>query len=123
MTGGELERVASGTALARLAVEAGFPGWGAREVIAAAEDGAAWASKLVIGAADAMARALADVKVLVDPEVVVLGGGVGLNGGFRRAVKAAVGRLDARVRSEVVAAQLGAAAGLIGCAAWCDVSR
>ncbi|HET8985572.1 MAG TPA: ROK family protein [Trueperaceae bacterium] len=120
MSGGELERVASGTALARLAADAGFPGLRAREVIAEAESGAAWALKLLVNAADAVARALADVKVLVDPDVVVLGGGVGLNTGFRRAVQAAVGRTDARVRSEVVAAELGAAAGLVGCSAWCD---
>jgi N-acetylmannosamine-6-phosphate 2-epimerase/N-acetylmannosamine kinase len=118
---GELERLASGTALARLAADAGFPGLGARAVIAEAEGGAHWASALLAGAADAVARALVDVKVVVDPEVVVLGGGVGLNPGFRRAVKAALGQVPERVRSEVVAAELGAAAGLVGCAAWCDL--
>lgn len=118
MAGGELERVASGTALARLAAEAGHVGLGAREVIEEAEAGAGWALRLVVGAADALARALADVRVLVDPEVVVLGGGVGLNAGFRRAVVAAVERSDPRTRLRVVPASLGAAAGLVGAACW-----
>lgn len=118
MSGGELERLASGTALARRAAEVGFSGLGAREVIAEAETGAAWALTLLVDAADAMARALRDVKVLVDPEVVVLGGGVGLNPGFRRAVVAAVQRRDELVTVDVVAAGLGAAAGVVGAGAW-----
>lgn len=118
MAGGLLERTTSGTALARLAAEAGHPRMGAREVIAAAEAGVGWALALVVAAADALALALADVRVLVDPEVVVLGGGVGLNPGFRHAVHAAVARLEDRVRLPIVPAALGAAAGLVGAGAW-----
>jgi len=118
VAGGELERLASGTALARRAAEAEFAGFGAREVIAAADEGAGWALRLLVEAADAVARALADVKVLVDPEVVVVGGGVGLNPGFRRAVVAAVERGDEPSRVEVVAAVLGAAAGVVGAGSW-----
>lgn len=118
VAGGELERVASGTALARRAIEAGHADLGAREVIAEAEAGTDWALTLLVDAADTVARALADVKVLVDPELVVLGGGVGLNPGFRRAVVAAVERRDERVRVEVVPARLGAAAGVVGAAGW-----
>ena len=122
LASGRLERFASGTALARRAAEAGLPGSGAREVISEAESGAGWALRLLVEAADEVARALADVKVLVDPEVVVLGGGVGLNPGFRRAVVAAVERGEKRLRLEVVAAGLGAAAGLVGAGGWAIAS-
>ena len=118
VAGGELERLASGTAVARRAAEAGFAGFGAREVIAEADAGAGWALRLLVEAAAALARALADVKALVDPDVVVLGGGVGLNRGFRRSVVAAVAQSDERLRMEVVAAALGAAAGLVGAGSW-----
>lgn len=116
--GGVLERTTSGTALARLAAEAGQPVTGAREVIAAAEAGAGWAATLLLNAAEALAAALADVKVLVDPEIVALGGGVGLNHAFLLAVQAAVERLDARLRLPIVPAALGATAGVIGAGAW-----
>jgi len=118
VAGGALEQLASGTALARRAAEEGFAGLGAREVIAEAGAGAVWAQRLLAEAASAVAGALADVKVLVDPEVVLLGGGVGLNPAFRWAVVAAVEREDERLRVEVVPAKLGAAAGLVGAAGW-----
>lgn len=118
MAGGELERVTSGTALARRAKEAGHSGLNAREVIAAAMSDVPWATQLVSEAADALARRLADVRVLVDPEVVVLGGGVGLNDDFRTAVNAAVERLDPSLRVNVVPAGLGVAAVLVGSALW-----
>src|SRR5690606_12066994 len=113
-----LERVTSGTALARRAKEAGHSGLNAREVIAAAMSDVPWATQLVSEAADALARRLADVRVLVDPEVVVLGGGVGLNDDFRTAVNAAVERLDPSLRVNVVPAGLGVAAVLVGSALW-----
>lgn len=117
IAGGEVERLASGTALARRAAEAGYPGVDAREVIAEAVAGSEWAGKLVDEAACAVARALADVKVLLDPELVVLGGGVGLNADFRKVVASAMPRRGDRLHIEVTAAGLGAAAGLVGAGA------
>lgn len=115
--GGVLERVASGPALARRAAEFGHATT-ARELVAAAEELQPWASGLVADAAAALATALVDVKYLLDPEVVVLGGGVGLNPVFRRALEKALQGLGEDERVLVLAAELGAAAGLVGAAAW-----
>lgn len=115
--GKALERVASGTALASRAAEFGHAG-SAREIVAAAGAGEAWAVGLVADAASVLVAALVDAKYLLDPEVVVLGGGVGLNPVFRRAVEAAFDGVEEALRTPVVAAELGASAGLVGAAAW-----
>lgn len=120
---GTLESLASGTALARQAASLGHVAADAREVITQAESGAAWARTLVGAAADALAQALADAKALVDPELVVLGGGVGLNPVFQRELAVAVARLPEIFRTKVVTALLGADAGLVGAAAWALSSR
>lgn len=117
MAGGEVEWLASGTALARRAAEAGKPGLGAREVIAAAASGNDWATHLVRDAASALARMFRDVKLLVDPELVVMGGSVGLNEEFHRYVAEAVDAAPERLRLPVTPAGLGAMAGLVGAAA------
>lgn len=115
--GRALERVTSGTALAVRASELGHP-VGAREVIAAAQAGEVWARGLLTDAAEALAAALVDAKYLLDPEVVVLGGGVGLNPGFELALRSAFEGVEATLRTPVLRAELGAAAGLVGAAAW-----
>lgn len=115
--GGLLERVASGTALARRARERGHD-VGAREVIAAAGAGEAWATELLGDATRALWELLLDVKMLIDPELVVIGGGVGLNPGFQRALAAELDAAGSAQRIAVVPALLGADAGLVGAAAW-----
>lgn len=115
--GRALERVASGTALAERAARLGHA-VDARAVVAAAEAGEEWAVGLVTDAATALVSALVDVKYLVDPEVIVLGGGVGLNPAFGRAVQLAFEGVAESLRTPVVPAALGAAAGLVGAAAW-----
>ena len=114
--GGALERVSSGTALTRRAAEFGHATT-ARELVAAAEERQPWARGLLADAATALAGALVDVKYLLDPEVVVLGGGVGLNPVFRSALETALLAVDELVRVPVLAAELGQSAGLVGAAA------
>jgi len=114
---GVLESVASGTALARRAAAAGQPA-DARAVIEAADAGEPWAEDLIGAAVAALARALVDVQTVVAPDVVVLGGGVGLNPSFRRRLIAALAAAPETLRPEVVAAALGDSAGLVGAAAW-----
>ena len=48
----------------------------AEEVSAAARSGVGWAQQVVAETVDLLALALANVGTLLDPEVVVLGGGV-----------------------------------------------
>jgi N-acetylmannosamine-6-phosphate 2-epimerase/N-acetylmannosamine kinase len=117
--GGErLEARASGFALARAAVAAGLTA-DARMVFAAAVRGEVWAQTALDAAAEAVADALYDLHVVLDPGLFVLGGGVGLLPEFRMRVDAA---LDAQpwpggLRPRLVGAGLGHDAGLIGAAA------
>lgn len=113
----KLEALVSGTAMASRAAESGQVA-DARAVIAAAVAGELWAKRIVEEAAEALAQALADVRALIDPEVVVLGGGVGLNRSFRSALKKAIAALPESLRVTLEAAELGADAGLVGAADW-----
>jgi predicted NBD/HSP70 family sugar kinase len=119
---GGLERAASGTGIAVLARErAAAHGQGLSEdalrpdrVFAAAEAGEAWARETVEETLDHWAVALAAVQAVLDPEVIVLGGGV-----LRDAGKV-IPRLTERLRGSVpvvprlVASELGARAAVLG---------
>ncbi len=111
----KLEDLVSGTALARRAASLGWS-LDARGVVAAAVNGEVWAGDLVTGAAAALASVLRTVRVLVDVERVVLGGGLGLNPAFREAVVGALQLVPENERLTVVAAALGGDAGLVGAA-------
>lgn len=114
--GARLEARASGFALARAAAAAGRDA-DARAVFAAAASGEAWATAALAQASAALAAALRDVQMLVDPELVVIGGGVGLAPGFLAALDTALGPAAQDVaRPRLVAAALGHDAGLIGAA-------
>lgn len=81
---GALEQIASGHGLGELArralAEQGITGAseriGAEAVFSAAADGQPWARQLVEQAADHLAVAIAAISTVINPEVVVLGGGV-----------------------------------------------
>lgn len=72
---GCLETVASGSAIDRQASRIGLDG--APAAIAAAEAGDRRAQRILADAGDHLGRALAAVVTIVDPGVVVLGGGAG----------------------------------------------
>lgn len=82
---GHLEAHASGLAIARRAL-AEWPGAadhstvGARDVARAAQDGDAAAQAIIADAGRLVGRALANTALLVDPDLVVVGGGVALAG-------------------------------------------
>jgi len=112
-----LEQVASGTGIAR----AGSAAFGAslttREVFARAAGGDARAAAVLDQAVDALARALVDLRWLVDPERVAVGGSVGLAPGYLARLRGALERLEPDAPLTVVAAELGPDAGLLGAAA------
>ncbi|MDR5709130.1 MAG: N-acetylmannosamine kinase [Armatimonadota bacterium] len=115
---GCLETVTSGLALAEAARRRlGIP-LDARMVLARAQDGDPEALALVDRAAAALAQALADLQALVDPEAVVLGGGVGLNPFYRERLEAALAHLPHIFRPRLRLAALGANSGLLGVADW-----
>lgn len=115
-----LEEQCSGTALSRMAAEAGLTGGGA-EVERLASEGDVRARRLWDAIAEGAAIGLANLAGLFCPEVIVVGGGVGLSAGFLAPVRARFAeRCPPRLRGrvEVVRAELGDDAGLAGAAAW-----
>jgi predicted NBD/HSP70 family sugar kinase len=88
----------------------------ARRVFAAAAAGDARAAAVVAGEARLVAKAISAVVTVVDPELVVLGGGIGQAPGFATAVTAELRRL-APVMPEVRVSALGTDAVVDGCLA------
>lgn len=108
------DRVA-GRWIAREAGRAGHP-TDARGVFAAARAGEAWAEGIVAVAAARAARLLRNLQLVVAPERIVLGGGIGLAPGFLDALRARLDALPEPRRPHLVAAALGARAGILGAA-------
>jgi predicted NBD/HSP70 family sugar kinase len=114
---GDLEAAASAAGIVRAARRAGVKTpISARQVFAAAERGEPWADAVVANEATLIARAVCAVITVVDPELVVLGGGVGQAAGFVDAVAAELRRL-APVLPELRVSALGADAVVDGCIA------
>ena len=114
-----LEQLGSGTALARLAEEAGLPGDG-REVIGRATAGDPVAGAVWERVMDAAAFGAVNAAQAFSPDVIVVGGGVALSSdellGRMRARLASHG--PAGVSVEVLRATLGDDAALAGAAGW-----
>jgi len=88
---GLLETSLSAAAVVRSARSAGFRGAvSARRVFSAAAAGDARAAAVVSEAAALTARALASIIAVVDPGLIVLGGGIGRAPGFAQAVAEAL---------------------------------
>ena len=115
-----LEREAAGPALAH---QAGVTSGRAEDVVRAAAEGDGPSSRALDAVADRLGLAVADVVSLLNPDVVVLGGGVcaarapsaRLLPGVRRAVRRHAQPVAAR-HVRVVRSRLGANAGLVGAA-------
>jgi N-acetylmannosamine-6-phosphate 2-epimerase/N-acetylmannosamine kinase len=110
-----LEDLASGFAIAAAARAAGHDA-DARGVFAALAAGESWAEGIVAEAVDHLALALPGLQALLDPEVMVIGGGVGLAAGFLPRLEAALSRFPSALRPSLAPAVLGADAGLLGAA-------
>jgi len=114
---GALEAAGSAAAVVRAARRAGMRGSvSARRVFAAAAAGDERAKAVVAGEAELVARAVCAVITVVDPELVVLGGGIGQAPGFAGAVAAHLRSL-APVMPEVRVSALGTEAVVDGCLA------
>jgi len=116
------EDLASGTALHRNAVAAGISGGLAQDVLSAAQAGDAAASEVWGALVAAAGTGLANVAWVFSPEVIVIGGGLGLVGepllAPLRAAIAGQGPPAMQPPIDVVAAELGDDAALAGAAAW-----
>lgn len=114
---GALESLVSAATIVHQAREAGLPGVAsARRVFSLAATGEPRAREVVARAAHHVARAVAAVVTVVDPPLVVIGGGIGRSPGFAEAV---AGELDgmAPVVPEVRVSRLGDEAVVTGCLA------
>jgi glucokinase len=121
VSGPSLEEFSAGPAIARrfAAVSPGFAGTAA-DVVALAESGDEASQQIVESAGRALGASLAHLVSVLDPEAVLLGGGLGLvEGRFRRSIDKA---LRANVWSEfhreipILSSSLGTDAGWIGAA-------
>jgi predicted NBD/HSP70 family sugar kinase len=114
---GSLEAAVSAAAVARAARRAGMRGSiSARRVFAAAARGDERAVQVVAAEAVLVAKAICAVVAVTDPELVVLGGGIGQAPGFADAVTEALKTLAPIVPSVRVSA-LGKDAVVDGCLA------
>jgi predicted NBD/HSP70 family sugar kinase len=114
---GMLEAAGSAAAVVRAARRAGMRGSvSARRVFAAAQAGDERAAAVVAAEAELVARAICAIITVVDPELVVLGGGIGQAPGFATAVVREAGKL-ALVMPDVRVSALGTDAVVDGCLA------
>jgi glucokinase len=122
---GPLEDIASGTGIAQRGRKAvqdqGLPlppdGLRAEDVFAAAAEGAAWATAIIEETIDYLAVSIANIQALLDPERIILGGGIASAGdriipGIERRLEPVLPTVPLIVRSE-----LGYRAGVFGAAA------
>ena len=110
---------ASGRWMAEAAASAGHPAE-APEIFAQARAGARWAEELVAGSARRVALLCRDIQMTLDPDVIVVGGGIGLAPGYLDRVQVALAGLPAELAPRLLPARLGVRAGILGVA---DLAR
>jgi predicted NBD/HSP70 family sugar kinase len=114
---GVFEASASAAAIVASGRRAGVRGVSsARRVFAAAAAGDERAASVVAAEAELIAKAVASITAVIDPELVVLGGGIGRAPGFAAAVTGALARL-VPFRPPILASALGDDAVVDGCLA------
>jgi len=114
---GTLEAAGSAAAVVRAARRAGMRGpVSARRVFEAAQAGDERAAAVVAGEAELIARAVCAIITVIDPALVVLGGGIGQAPGFAAAVETELRKLSP-VTPEVRVSALGTEAIVDGCLA------
>jgi predicted NBD/HSP70 family sugar kinase len=114
---GTLEAAGSAAAVVRAARRAGMRGpVSARRVFEAAGAGDERAAEIVADEAELVAKAICAIVTVIDPELVVLGGGIGQAPGFAAAVAIELRKL-APVMPDVRVSALGTEAVVDGCLA------
>jgi len=113
---GALESAASSAAVVRAARRAGARPRSARSVFEAAAAGDERAQQIVAEEAAIVARAVAAIVAVLDPELIVLGGGIGRAPGFAEEVSGRLAELSPVV-PEVRPSALGLDAVVDGCLA------
>lgn len=117
-----LEDQVSGQWMARQAAEAGHD-VDARAVFEAANNGQAWATAIVATSAERLALLCQNIQLTFDPDLIVLGGGIGLADGYLQRVTTHLATLPLHIRPTLARAALGTDAGAIGIAALASPHR
>ena len=94
LAGGPLESAAGAAAIVKAAGQRGARLRSARSVFAAAAAGDGPAQEIVAAEAAVVAHALASIVAVVDPELIVLGGGIGRAPGFAEEVVSQLRRIS-----------------------------
>ncbi|HWF81874.1 MAG TPA: ROK family protein [Streptosporangiaceae bacterium] len=113
---GALEAAGSSSAIVRSARQAGLRATSARQVFAAAAAGDSRAEAIVATEARLVAKAICSIVTVIDPGLVVLGGGIGQAPGFAAAVAADLAGISP-VLPEIRVSALGTSAVVDGCLA------
>ncbi|WP_026480530.1 ROK family protein [Ahrensia sp. 13_GOM-1096m] len=113
------EDSASGRWMASEARRQGYE-FDARSVFEAARQGHQWAEEIVDVSAHRVGRLCCNLQLIFDPDITVIGGGVGLAPGYIERLKKSVDHLQPLMRPTFRKAALGNDAGVIGVA---DLSR
>jgi predicted NBD/HSP70 family sugar kinase len=113
---GALEAAGSSSAIVRSARHAGMRATSARQVFAAAAAGDARAAAVVAAEARLVAKAICSIVTVIDPGLVVLGGGIGQAPGFAAVVTAELAGISP-VMPEIRVSALGTSAVVDGCLA------
>jgi predicted NBD/HSP70 family sugar kinase len=111
---GQFEEAAAAESVVALARERGLSARSAREVFAAARSGDVQALEVVRVEAERLAFLVASVAAVIDPELVVLGGGVGSNVDLLLSPLEAALRTMTPLAPRIVAGSLGDGAVLSG---------
>lgn len=88
----------------------------ARDVFSACENGESWAEELVESSSRRVAELCWNIQITVDPEIIVLGGGIGLAPGYLSRVKSHLEKISTAIVPSILGAQLGDEAGVLGVA-------
>jgi predicted NBD/HSP70 family sugar kinase len=88
----------------------------ARGVFAAADAGQTWAEAILAQSTARFARLLGNIQLILAPERIVIGGGIGLAPGHIERLRAALKPLPPIRRPVLVPATLGSRAGVVGAA-------
>jgi N-acylmannosamine kinase len=111
---GTVESIASGNAIARAAIKAGYKGLDVRAVFEQAALGEDWAETIVETSANAVANLCADLATILGLQAVALGGSIGMATGYMERVRAHLKQLPNIFQPKLVRSTLGSDGPLLG---------
>jgi predicted NBD/HSP70 family sugar kinase len=114
-----VEGSAGGKAIASAAAALGYDK-NAKEVFMSAEAGENWANDIIETSAQAVADLCANIAVSLDPELIAIGGSIGLAPGYIERIETHLHRESAFFQCRLCSAQLTADGPLLGALAYTD---